>query len=289
MTRYFAMAMLIMMSGCSYDWIFFWEDDEPVASESGGEAEEGISEGKVDHDEDDSSPIKSLTKRQLELKIARLTARIEHLEMSLDRQKENFIILRKGMTTGLIPGEWQDGDPYFNTEGEGESMGSGRPMRKGSAYPSHTNPLDTILDMEKGSRGSKGLNNRERMEYERRLAKANNHFESGDYGKAISAYSEIGEDYSHKVTKGNHLLWLGASWFRLKDYQAARKHLNKLVRGFKTSPWIAEAKFLLGKADAKEGYTQRAITRYKKIINEYPKSNVAERSREELVRIEDNL
>tara|TARA_B100001094_G_scaffold243894_1_gene240042 strand:+ start:158 stop:1003 length:846 start_codon:yes stop_codon:yes gene_type:complete len=281
------------MTGCSFDWLFLGDGEEAVnnsnqvgdASKSAPEDEEEIKVGP--------NKVRPLSRRELELRVTRLTSRIEGLEMQLNRQKENFTILRRGMTTGLIPNEWSEDEPYYNGEGEGENRDDAQvrfpSYEQGNSDRRIRNPVDILLNNESGSKGSAGLTNKQRKEYERKVAKGSEHFEAGEYGKAINIFAEIGGDYSPKLTKGNYLLWIGASWFRMKEYQSARKNLHKLVKNFKSSPYQVEARFLLAKSDAKEGYTERAISRYKKIIAEFPKSNIADRSREELKRIEESL
>lgn len=268
----------LFLTGCSFDWIFFWEDDEPVSAQEGqlGEGKANNAEAgkntEVREDADEAG--------KTNLTLTRLIAKVNDLENQLRRQREDFHVLRKGLMTGLIPSEWQDDLPKYSASfGEGERGDRGK-----------SEALSIILgEGEGGGKGFTGLSDSERRRYEEKLARASHHFRSGDYGKAILAYTEIGRDYSDRVTKGSHLLWIGASWFRLKDYQAAKKHLNDLVNKYKTSPWVPEARFILAKTSFREGFIERSLDALKKIINDYPNESVALRAKEELRKVEENL
>lgn len=283
----------LLLASCSYDWIFFWEDDQGVQQESEEEQEQ-------EQEEQESSPktTKSYKKApapapapkysgndSVELKVTKLWARVDDLENKLKRQREDFHVLRKGLMTGLIPGDWREDLPKYSPS----FMDSRTSRLEPGVDKSGTMALLLGEGEGAGGKGYSGLSSKDRQRYERALAKANHHFRSGDYGKAILTYREVGRDYSDKITKGSHLLWIGASWFRLKDYSAARKNLWKLVKQYGASPWVPEAEFLLAKTDFREGFIEKSIGRLKKIIRKYPSENVAERAKEELRRVEESL
>ena len=167
MHYFYLVSFLFFLLSCSYDSLFFGEDDQPEKSEEmtakpSSKSEEALAVG--------SNRVRPLTRRELELKVAQLTSRIEQLEIQMNRQSENFTILQKGMTTGLIPNEWTEDEPYYNAQVEGESR-SKKSMENLSAFPLDSgpkSPLDTLLNQERGSKGSSGLTNRQRKDYERK-------------------------------------------------------------------------------------------------------------------------
>lgn len=280
---------MFFLVGCSMDDLLFWQDDDLVSEE--GQVGPAVAENEEDEDDEEEDDGDEKTPKNKYLKIppkinlafAKINHRLETLESQLRRQKEDFHVLRKGLMTGLIPSQWQEDIPKYSS---GYLEG-----RKGPHHSEKTDTLSVILSEDEGGggKGFSGMSDRDRRKYEKRLAKANHHFRSGDYGKAILTYTEIGRDYSDRVTKGSHLLWIGASWYRLKDYQSSRKHLTKLIKRYKTSPWVPEAEFLLAKADYREGYLERALDSLKDIVRKYPNENISDRAREELKRVEDNL
>lgn len=272
----------LAMSATACDALYFWEDDEQV------EPEDKEATGKpatppqkaADVAEDEDAPKSSNAKT-----MAQLAMRVDQLEAEVKRQREDFHVLRKGLMTGLIPSDWRDDLPRYSrqfssTEGEG------------MVQPNYKdNAMKVILGGGEGAggKGFSGLSEKERRQYEKRLAQANQYFRAADYGKAIAAYERIGEDYSDRITKGNHLLWIGAGWYRLRDYQLSRKALSKLIRMYKASPWVPEAEFLLAKVDFNEGFVERAVERLNSVISNFGNQNVAQRAKEELKRIEEHL
>ena len=275
--KYYLMIISLLVSSCSMDDLFFWEDDEPVATdgENTTHAAPPVVEKKDEEDE------KKSVADPKDLKLTKLFARIEQLEAQVRRQREDFHVLRKGLMTGLIPSHWQDDLPKYSDSYQSDKPRS--PKMKSEA-------LSVILGEgeSSGARGYAELNDKDRRRYEQKLAKASHYFKSGDYGKAILAYTEIGRDYG-AIARGSHLLWMGASWYRLKDYQASRKHLTSLIKGYSTSPWVPEAKFMLAKTDFREGFTERSLETLKDIIRSYPDDNIADRAKEELKRVESSL
>ncbi len=277
----FLIGMSLVLSSC--DWMFFWQDDEEVKPEETAASTPPappppaeVKKPVVHHDDDEEDSGKI---------IARLNVRIEQLEAQVKRQREDFHILRKGLMTGLVPSEWRDDLPKYSKgmekEVEGENLSR--------SYKNDSLAVMLGSGEGAGDRGFSGLTEAERRDYEKKLAEANHFFRSGNYGKAIAAYERIGEEYSDRITKGSHLLWIGAGWFRLKDYQLARKSLSKLVAQYKTSPWTPEAEFLIAEVDFNEGFVERSVDGFKEIIRKYPQENVAERAKEELKRLEDRL
>lgn len=290
------------LSSCSLDSLMFWSDAEPVSKDDASDHTQSDQPAEADDntDDDDNQTFK------LELNLAKLAARVDELEARLRRQGEHFHVLRKGLMTGLIPNEWQDdAAPNATTATKAWSAHSAEqtPNTNHNLAADGQLPIDMSGERDSGQPGSssalpKGpgsqvdngqMSAEKRRQYEEKLAKANEHFRAGDYGKAILAYTEIGQDYPDDATKGSHLLWIGASWYRLKDFQAARKHLKDLIDRYKSSPWIPEAELFLAKADFRDGFMERSMNSLKDIIRKYSKDNVAIRAKEELKRIEESL
>ena len=312
---------MLMTASCSMDSLLFWQDDEPVAAEKGGKkggksgeaaapaaaaaAAEAAGQGGEDaaatpassgrkensDSQEETAKEEKKPEPQMERYVSRnsgksslewskVMARLDELEGQLRRQREDFHVLKKGLMTGLIPREWQENHA---------DMGAKVVEEDYSRAPSKSDTLSVMLGEGSSSLGAGKASSRDLKKYEKKAARASQHFKAGDYGKAILSYTEIGRDYSDKVTKGSHHLWIGASWYRLKDYEASRKHLAKLISGYKQSPWVPEAYFLMAKADFREGYVERSMERLKEIIQKYPRKNIADRARQELKRVEENL
>src|SRR5690242_4051674 len=83
-----------LFAGCST--LSFFES-EPSASDSS--AEKAPSEGHAE-----SSP-KPSSADDLELRVARLSSRIDELETELVQQKERTKLIEKGLLLGLVPDE----------------------------------------------------------------------------------------------------------------------------------------------------------------------------------------
>ncbi|MDQ3231215.1 MAG: hypothetical protein M3Q07_05285, partial [Pseudobdellovibrionaceae bacterium] len=143
----------------------------------------------------------------MELRLAKLWARVDDLENQQIRQKERMKLLEKGLMLGIIPEELKSDKP---------STSSKKPEPDLEEPPAslQATPPAAPVSTEK----SKDI-----AEYQRLLRAAQEKFNAANYGQAIVQFNEIGEKFDDGLTEGSHNYWIGLSWFYLKEMQLAEQ------------------------------------------------------------------
>jgi len=208
----------------------------------------------------------------LELKQARLWARVDELEDLIRRQKGRIKMLEKGLLLGVVPAEFGQ-DPV--EQKSSHSMGStDRVMSKVEMMSSPSS------DVKETSTASVVETDEKKERFQSKMAKARDLFRSGRYGKAYLEFSKIDKEFSTSVASGEQKYWLGRCWHKLKEFQSARQHLQAFVGQYPSSPWTSSAKFHLAKVELDLGLKEAAIRRFQQIIRENPYEGTAEAAKQ---------
>jgi len=212
----------------------------------------------------------------MELRLAKLWARVDDLENQQIRQKERMKLLEKGLMLGIVPEELKSDKP--SKQGSGKKPELEDDEAPASLQATTPPPLPTTTEK-----------NRDMAEYQRRLRAAQEKFNAASYGQAIVQYNEIGEAFDDSLTEGSHNYWIGLSWFYLKEMQLAEQSFKKLVDQFNPNSWVPYARFYLAKIDLNRGLSGRARDQFKLLIDEYPNQDLGEMARMEIDRMREKL
>ena len=255
----------------------FWSgDSEPDLSE-GGEASKKAP-AKVVEEEEDGENVAPIEKGDLGLKVTKLWARVDELETRMMKQKERVHLLERGLITGLVPEGFQD--KYLMQKSDAGqkafATGNGQAENMRQKQPGNNENPDTV-------------SGKQEMEYRQALSSAAGLFSALRYGEAIQAYEKIGRDYPAKLTRGSHLYWIALCWFRLKEYDTARRFFNDLVNQHSTNPWVPKAWLQMARMDFRQGYSDQSLRKLKRVIKQYPEDEAATMARLEIKHIEEAL
>jgi len=221
------------------------------------------------HYSSDINPyVKPSTAEEMELKIARIWARIDELEDENQRQKEVIRVLQNGLMLGLVPEEIKDPILVVPTP---------RPQVETVAIPEEPKISDSEMSEE------------EKDAYQKVLAEAHSQFREGRYGRAIKLYSSIGDKFERKLTDGMHHYWIARSWANLKELNIAHQRYIEFMKAYPSSTWIPRAKLDKARVELSQGLRETAIRNFRDIIKEYPYEDVAEMAKMELERMENSL
>ena len=170
-------------SWTDYLWPFGDDEDEKKATQtkSGSPKNTASNEEKPkenDDDDDDDGNVYGLSEKQMELKLAKLWARMDEVETNVLRQKERMRLLEKGIMLGVIPDELLSSDkdkaPAYTKMKELESIKKKEsPKQQVKKEPSPTT--------------QKASGN-----YKQHLIEAQSLFNRGKYGQAITKFESIG-------------------------------------------------------------------------------------------------
>lgn len=211
----------------------------------------------------------------LELRLAKLWARVDDLENQQIRQKERMKLLEKGLMLGIIPEELKTDKPgkHETKKAEPEAEEDAPASVQATTPP----PL------------ASGEKSKDMAEYQRLLRAAQEKFNGANYGQAIVQYNEIGEKFDDGLTEGSHNYWIGLSWFYLKEMQLAEQSFKKLIDQYNHNSWVPYARFYMAKIDLNRGLSGRARDQFKLLIDEYPNQDLGEMARMEIDRMREKL
>jgi TolA-binding protein len=213
----------------------------------------------------------------LELRLAKLWARVDELENQQIRQKERMKLLEKGLMLGIIPEELKSDKPM---KGERPRPETEPEPEEAPTSLQATTPAPLAASGEK----SKDL-----ADYQRLLRAAQEKFNSANYGQAIVQYNEIAEKFDDSLTEGSQHYWIGLSWFYLKEMQLAEASFKKLLDQYNQNSWVPYARFYMAKIDLNRGLSGRARDQFKLLIDEYSNQDLGEMARMEMDRMREKL
>ncbi len=282
----------LLLAGCS-TVAQLWTSDSQSTDAEKNATEGAATETATDSGENASSDaastkagdvggkqrVKSMNMEELELKQAKLWARVDTLEEQTNRQRERMRVLEKGLLLGLIPEELKDDvKPKAKTSsGKGES--SSKPAVADSAAdgsPAEARtvaPAVAVLDKPATEDNSS---------FEERMAAAQDFFRAGRYGRAIAEYSAIGKEFKQLDQNGSHQFWIALSWLNLKEVNAAQQNFESFLREYPVSPWVVRAHFYLARVETQIGMREKSLQRLRRIISDYPNEDVAEMAKMEI-------
>ncbi len=198
----------------------------------------------------------------LELKQARLWARVDELENLLIAQKARIKLLEKGLMLGVIPDELNE------------------PVEK---RPVVDSPLQIVADKpsvvatgEKAASIELPKNTEVAAEIQEKIIEAKELFRAGHYGKAYVEFSKIDREFSDQISSGEQKYWLGRCWYQLKEYQSAIQTLQQFIDAYPKTTWAPSAKFFLAKAELDSGLREVAVKHFQEIIRDHPYEPTAE-------------
>lgn len=214
-----------------------------------------------------NSNVDAATSRELELKLAKLWAKVDELEQQLVDQRQKVRILEKGLMLGIIPEELKnDAEVALRNQAEQRSdpvliEKANHSQQKEDLPPASNNLQEKVA--------SATQPNRDEI-----LRDAQGAFEQGRYGRAIALYSQLQGEPGNSQD-----YWIALSWFRLKEYESAHKHFTDFIHANPESPWIARAKYHLARVEYELGYRERAVSQMREVINSYPNEDAAQMAR----------
>lgn len=258
--------------------------DAEVAAEGGdaktdqtASAAEPTAEGKVVDDKvvgpvvGSKRSVKNLTIEELELKQARLWARVDALEDQANRHKERMRVIEKGLMLGLVPEELK------------EDVKRKPAVSKASAeaqQPKHAAPAKVAAKAVVPE--PKPASAEDNAAFEARMVAAQDFFRGGRYGRAIAEYSAVGKEFKHLDKNGSHQFWIALSWMNLKELQTAQQNFENFLQEYSSSTLATRAHFYLARVEAQLGMRDKSLQRLRRIINEFPNEDAAEMAKMEI-------
>ncbi len=236
-----------------------------------------------------SNPVPPVVhNNDLELKFAKLWARVDELENQQIEQKERMKLLEKGLMLGIIPDELKNprktprAEKAMDLLDEDDEL---KPKDKGK---------DKDKDKEKAAPVAEKLpvpveKNRDAGAYRRLLEQAQEKFNAAQYGQAIVLFNSVSEQFDDSVTEGSQHYWIGLSWFYLKEYQLAEQSFKTLTEHFSQNSWSAHARFYQAKIDLNRGMSQRALAQFQLLMEEFANQDLGEMARMEVKRMKEKL
>ncbi|MFW7382081.1 MAG: tetratricopeptide repeat protein [Oligoflexus sp.] len=253
------------------------QDMEPVVSDSRDQTRPEMIDKSFHKGEGNVQPVSAqgMTHEETELKLAKLWSRVDEMETRLIRQEEKLRLLERGLMLGIVPEALMDDDRLIQEKDSGDLFQepTSPPVEK-LKNPEEKSPAEVAVD--------------ERT-FRQLLGEAQAKFNAGRYGQAIADYQTIHDRFPQQTVQGQHLYWIGLSWFYLKEDNLAAENLEQLIQNFHGSPWLAHANFYLAKVDLRRGFRQKALQRLRNVVEQFGDKDVAEMARHELSQLQESL
>lgn len=203
--------------------------------------------------------IDGMNKKEAELMLAKMWSRVDQLESRVFRQEEKVRLLEKGLMLGVIPEELlPKANPIPTT-------------------PTTQNAPEVVKD------------DQPKRDYNEILTSAQSLFNAGKYGQAIAEYQQLEKYYIQRLEQGQHLYWIGLSWFYLKEDELALTKFDQLIEDYPQSQWLAHAKYYLARTQYRMGFRQKALSNLRSVIQDFPNQEISEMAQFELQRLEKSL
>lgn len=220
---------------------------------------------------------------EFHLKLAKLWTKVDEQETRLLRQEEKIQLLEKGLMLGIVPEELIAVHEKSQTKTSKLPSKPVNQEKKQLDVSSNKPPLTSKVEKKAEDKVSEsGL-------YRDLLRTAQEKFNGANYGQAIAAYQEIGEKFPNETRQGQHLYWIGVSWYYLKEYQLASDALNNLTDNYPEGPLSGQTRLFLARIDIKNGLRKKALERLRNIIADFANDEVGQMARFELSRLEESL
>ncbi len=215
------------------------------------------------------------SKEQSSLQQARILARVNQLENTLNLQTQKIRVLEKAITLGIIPEELKKGQASshsLDADYGGDSFLADLSSGEDSRHSSNS----------QGSAAKKAA-------FKKELAEAVAVFGKGEFGKAFILFQKVDQSYGEEDKQGETLFWMGRSWYALKEYQTARQYFQDMIRASPTSSKVSQAKLYMAQGDLKLGMTESAIEGFRDIIRDHQDSPSSQEARKLLADLKDTL
>lgn len=193
------------------------------------------------------------------LQASRIIAYIQDLSNSVKAMEARVEILEKAVTLGLTP----------NSLSQEQVEVDDREITSFQVVEPSRLPSANVEDVSE-----------EAGDFKADMEKAISLFNKGEYGSAYVSFNNIDASYIDSVKQGEPEYWVGRCWYRLKEYQAAKKHFHSYVKKHPTSTRAPMAKYYLAKIDVTMGLPSSAVATLQEIIRDNPNGPAAEASRE---------
>ncbi|MBS62646.1 tol-pal system protein YbgF [Salinisphaera sp.] len=105
---------------------------------------------------------------------------------------------------------------------------------------------------------------------------------SGDYDAAIGAFKGFLEQNPESTYSDNAWYWLGEANYVKRNYDAALEAFQTVVNRFRASSKVPGSLYKIGVIQDERGETDNAYGTLKRVVDQYPDSNVAEMARKRL-------
>lgn len=203
------------------------------------------------------------------LQQARIMSRMSEIENELKLQREKIRLLEQGLLTGIAPDELKKQRSEESTKKfVDRSQKSGMPEEVGLTKPN----LDAVtINLKDVSIESSPVQDGDEQAsvISAKLKSVENLYQASRFGLAITELAAISREYGENAGDGKVRLWLGKSYARLKELTTARLEFESYLKGWPSSPYVAEVRLELAKVYAGLGLKERARTELQRVMKDF--------------------
>ena len=124
-------------------------------------------------------------------------------------------------------------------------------------------------------------------EVEKAYTAAFDKLKAGDYDAAIGAFKGFLQQNPESSYSDNAWYWLGEANYVKRNYDASLEAFQTVVNRFRASDKVPGSLYKIGVIQDERGETDNAYGTLKRVVDQYPNSNVADMARKRLEQIDD--
>ena len=266
---------LIFIPACGFKSLWSDPSENELATQTNatGNQNDGLEDVKLDIEN-------QVNIENIELKQARMWARIDELEGMLLKQREKVKMLEKGLLLGVTPKPIKEQPKISSHPNQRFLQPQSVREAKQSDKKSYLSAIPDKKDVD--------LNHVKAI-YNSRLQAARVLFKEGRFGKAYLDFAKLDREFDSNITNGETKYWLGRCWYKLKELQQAKQYFISFINSFPVSPWIPSAKYYLAKVELDSGLRDLAIKQLRNLIKEHPYEGSSEAAKQMLRNLNQNL
>ena len=276
---FFLVWILLLSSSCRFSVPGFGFDSGGELRSSGGSDISDVAAlDRPDLALDDELAIggaHQLADEGMELRQARIRARLDELEDMILHQKEKIRLLEQGLMLGINPAGSQEAALPEKAASNHRLLRPGLPLLKelkgGKAVQGET---------EKEGRRQQEEERQLRSVYKARLVAAKELFRTGKYGKAYLEFSKMSKEFDSSIHQHEPEHWIGRCWFQLREYEQARQYLKRHRKKARAGLYMAATRYWQARTEMELGMKETALKLLKELIREHPLDGAAEAARQ---------
>lgn len=225
---------------------------------------------------------------EIYLQQARIMSRMSEIESELKQQREKIRLLEQGLLTGIAP------DELKTSHDPGRQKRSSERIQNSENLALPKPNLDSVAVFANKSQDEKTNDKSQDLDQknatvEAKLKLVENLYQASRFGVAITELAALSREYGEDSADGKIRFWLGKSYSKLNELTTARSEFEAYVKGWPSSPHIAEVRLELSRVYTRLGLKERARRELQRVMKDFSGQEPSEIASSEFNKLQGGL